>query len=175
MRAQRTLGAFVLVFLMAALASAQPPAKAPAAAGKKAAAGKLGSAADEAAVRALAEQYQQAFNANDVKKTADVYAQNAVFVDTSGKAWEGRAEIEKQLAGGDNPSARPRLTLTVQGVRFIKPDVALMRGSSMVEGGDVPPGQGAGHWAVVCMKIGGQWKVVAADTAANPPQSGRGR
>ncbi len=50
-----------------------------------------------------------------------------------------------------------------------------MRGSSMVEGGDMPPGAGAGHWAVVCMKVGGQWKVMAANAAANPPPMGRGR
>jgi uncharacterized protein (TIGR02246 family) len=176
MRGQRTLGAVVLVFIVAALAFTQPPAKAPKApAGQsKPAVHALGTPADEAAVRALAEEYQQAFNASDASKAAAVYAENGVFVDVNGKAWQGRAEIEKDLAGG-NPSARPRLTLTVQGVRFIKPDVALMRGSSMVQGGNVPPGGGAGHWAVVAMKAGGQWKIVAAEAAANPPLEGRGR
>ena len=90
-------------------------------------------------------------------------------MDDTGKAWEGRAEIEKAIAGDGNASSRPRLTVTVQGVRFIKPDVALMRGSSLAEGAGVPAGEGGGHWAVVCVKIGGQWKVVAEDNAAHPP------
>ena len=31
---------------------------------------------------------------------------DGVFVDVGGKVWQGRAEIEKEAAGGENPSAR---------------------------------------------------------------------
>jgi uncharacterized protein (TIGR02246 family) len=170
--------------VVAALAYAQtaekpkPPAShaKPAAGGaqSKAAAGKLGTPADEAAVRALVEQYQQAFNSSEPVKAAAVYAENAVFVDETGKTWDGKSEIEKGLTGDGSSSNRVRLTLTTDAVRFIKPDVALMRGTSTAEGGNVPPGGGGGHWAVVAMKIAGQWKVVAAQAAVNPPPQGRG-
>ena len=180
MRVQRTLAAFVYVFVVATLAFAQTPAHGQEPAGGQATSRprtgpSLGSPGDEAAVRALVEQYQQGFNANDASKAASVYAEDAVFVDVSGRVWEGRAQLEKELAGDSSAAARPRLNLTVQAVRFIKPDVALVRGTSMIEGGNVPPGEGSGHWAVVAMKIGGQWKVEMAEAAANPPAQGRGR
>lgn len=185
MRPQRTLAAFVVVFVVAALAWAQPPAGAQKPAGQKPAAGQakagagaakaLGTPADEAAIRALVEQYQQAFNAGDAGKAAGIFAENGVFVDAFGKAFEGRSEIEKQVAGGDTQGKPERLTLTVEAVRFIKPDVALMRGRSTTEGGTVPQGQGDGHWAAVSMKVAGQWKVVAAEAAVHPPMQGRGK
>jgi uncharacterized protein (TIGR02246 family) len=164
------------------MAWAQPPTEKPRPSGQtkppgeasKAAAGKkMGTAADEAAVRALAEQYQQAFNSGDPRQAAVLYADNGVFVDVDGTAFEGRAEIERNLAG-DGTSKPPRLTLTVDAVRFVKPDVALMRGKSTVESPNVPPGGGGGHWAVVAMKVAGQWKVIAAQAAMNPPPKGRG-
>lgn len=180
MRAQRTLAVVVLLFVVAALSSAQTPEKPKPSGGQakpgtpKAAAAKLGTAADEEAVRALPQQYQQAFNSDDPRKAADIFAQNGVFVDETGKIWDGKAEIEKNLTEG-NRSSRPRLTLTTDAVRFIRPDVALMRGKSMVEGGDAPPGGGGGHWAVVAMKVAGHRKVVAAEAAVTPPPQGRGR
>jgi uncharacterized protein (TIGR02246 family) len=178
MKTQRALAAIVVVFVVGALAFARPAGQNQPAGGQTKAGARgqtaLGSPADEAAVRALVEQYQRAFNAHDAATAAAVYTDDGVFVDVSGQAYEGRPAIEKEMAGGD-PSRQPRLSLTVGAVRFIKPDVALMRGTSIVEGGDAPPGQGAGHWAVVCMKVGGQWKVVAAQAAANPPPMGRGQ
>lgn len=180
MRPHRTVAAFVVALAVAASAWAQPPAgqkpqaPKPSAAQAKAGAASaktLGTPADEKAIRALADQYAGGYNAGDAAKATSIFAENAVFVDPSGKAWEGRDQIEKQLAG-DGQGTRPRLTLTTHAVRFIKPDVALSRGTSNYEGGNIPPGQGAGHWAAVSMKLGGQWKVVAVDTAANPPERG---
>lgn len=111
MRTQRTLVVVVFVFAAAALALAQAPAKAPAAgAQSKAAQAKLGTAADETAVRALADQYVTAYNANDVAKAASLYAENAVFVDGTGKAWEGRAQIQEAIEGDGNAASRATLT-----------------------------------------------------------------
>lgn len=183
MRGKCMLGAVVLSFVVAAVGHAQtgekpkPPAghAKPQVAGAQSKAGMHGTPADEAAVRALAEHYQEAFNSTDPAKAADLYAENGVFVDENGKVLEGKSAIAQALAGGANAPNRIRLSLTVDAVRLIKPDVALMRGNSMVSGGDVPAGAGAGHWAVVAMKVAGQWKVIAAQAAANPPMAGRGR
>jgi uncharacterized protein (TIGR02246 family) len=182
MNRQRSMYAVVFVVLCATVAWGQPPAKPKTRPGEakgatasqpKAAAGKLGTPADEAAVRALVEQYQQAFNSNDPAKAVDVYAEHAVFVDETGRTLEGKPEIAKALTGGGSAANRVHLALTVEAVRFIKPDVALMRGRSTATGGDVPAGGGSGHWAVVAMKMAGQWKVVAAQAAVDMPTQGR--
>jgi uncharacterized protein (TIGR02246 family) len=131
---------------------------------------KPGGAADEAAIRDLAKQYSTAWNSGDAKNAAAVYADDASFINIIGVETKGRAAIEKNMA--DSLAGEMKGTTfvaTMDTIRFIKPDVAVVQGTTNITGGATPPDGLKGHYLLVATKQGGSWKVLAVHTAALPP------
>src|ERR1700731_2997378 len=56
-----------------------------------------GEATDEAAIRALELQQQEAWNRHDAKAYAALFTEEGDCVNVVGWLWKGRAEIEKKL------------------------------------------------------------------------------
>ncbi len=122
-----------------------------------------GSPEDRSAIRQLAGQYAAGWNEGDAKKATAVFTNNAIFIGDDGQVYRGRAAIEKDLAetlGGAMKGTSFRAT--VDGVGFVKPDVAIAYGTSQVESAPSRPNKG--HYVVTCVKAGGSWKVVALGT-----------
>ena len=128
-----------------------------------------GSTADEAALKDLQKQYDAAWNAGDAAKAAALYADDGTFVDEQGMETRGRAAIEKGFAQVMSESKGATFAGTVDTIRFIRPDLALVQGTFNVTGGGMPPEGFKGHYLAVAAKQGGSWKILAVHNAAMPP------
>jgi uncharacterized protein (TIGR02246 family) len=129
-----------------------------------------GSAADETAIHNLATQFTSAWNSGDAAKAAAVYADDATFVNVRGVETRGRAAIEKGMVedlAGEMKGAT--FAVTMDTIRFVRPDLALVQGTTNITGGGTPPNGLKGHYLLVATKQGGSWKVLAVHTAAMPP------
>jgi len=127
-----------------------------------------GSAADETALRDLGKQYEAAWNASDATKIGSFFVDDGTWLGEWGTVTQGRAAIEKdfaQVKASDLKGAK--LTSTTDTVRFIRPDLALTRGSYSISC-DGAPEPFKGHYLAVATKQGGSWKLVAVHTAAMP-------
>jgi len=117
-------------------------------------------------VRDLWERFEQAFNAYDAVKVAELYAPNADRVDAGGEWARGRREIRKQYEAElkrrkSDPSIRPfRPTIRL---RFIRPDVAMIDGEWdwMRSGRSV-----RGQFTVVASKEKGRWWITSGRVRA---------
>src|SRR5262245_46521476 len=85
------------------------------------------------AVRKTLRAYAQAFNKNDAEAVAAHWTAKGVYVDRdTGERTEGREAIQADLAKLFKDHRGARLTANVTGVRFVKPDVAMVEGTSTV-------------------------------------------
>jgi uncharacterized protein (TIGR02246 family) len=84
-------------------------------------------AQDEAAVRALGDNFAKAFVQKNAERRASLFAENGTFVTPVGDFLQGRVAMVKDFG----PEAQQAVTPTTQAVfsnyriRFIKPDVAV--------------------------------------------------
>ena len=128
-----------------------------------------GSAAEEAAIREAHKQYGDAWKARDAAKLAGFYADDATLVNEPGMEAKGRTEIERAFAQVMSRWKVETISGTLDTIRFIRPDLALLQGATGITGGGTPPGGLKGHYMAVATKQGGSWKIVAAHSAAMPP------
>lgn len=130
--------------------------------------------ADEAAVKALVENFNNAFNAHDSKAFAATFAEDADFTNWRGMSAQGRAKIEEFHV--------PVLTVIYKNgvqkvvdsrIRFIKPDVAAVDVRSEVTGGLTPDGKQTPlmkfllNWTVT-KEPNGQWLIKVMHNARLP-------
>jgi len=130
-----------------------------------------GNAADEAVLTDQLKQYIAAWNAGDAAKMEAFYADDATIVDESGKETKGRAAIVKDFAEAkaSDDLKGAKIDITVNTIRFIRPDLAVSHGTYTVTGGKMPPEGAKGHYMAVDVKQGGSWKSKALHLAAMPP------
>lgn len=92
-----------------------------------------GTAEDARAIQQIIEGIADCWNRHDMKAFAQLFAEHADFVNIGGKHLQGRNEIESHHAAihtghyGDS-----HLTVNPFGVRFLRPDVAIVHVSSEV-------------------------------------------
>ena len=83
---------------------------------------------DEAAIRALGDNFAKAFVQKNAEQRASLFAENGTFVTPVGDFLQGRAAMVKDFG----PEAQQAVTPTTQAafsnyrVRFIKPDIAVV-------------------------------------------------
>jgi uncharacterized protein (TIGR02246 family) len=88
---------------------------------------RAGQAQDEAAVRALGDNFVRAFVQKNAEDRASLFAENGTFVTPVGDFLQGRAAMVKDFG----PEAQQAVNGNTQGafsnwrIRFIKPDVAV--------------------------------------------------
>ena len=86
-----------------------------------------GQAQDEAAVRALGDNFAKAFVQKNAEQRASLFAENGTFVTPVGDFLQGRVAMVKDFG----PEAQQAVTATTQAafsnyrIRFIKPDIAV--------------------------------------------------
>jgi len=122
------------------------------------------SAADEQAIRQLYTSYDEIWAKADAKAMAQFWAEDAYHVEPDGRVVTGRAAMEKELAdrfAGDLKGTRSKQSL--DGIRFITPDVAVVdasyevTGAKDAEGKALPPMQG--RYVDIWVKKGGRWHI----------------
>src|SRR5206468_9697727 len=83
--------------------------------------------ADEAAIRKLETQQEEAWNRHDAKAYADLFTNDGDCVNIVGWWWKGRAEIEKKLTDAYAfVFAQSVLKIADVDVRFLNPDLAVV-------------------------------------------------
>jgi uncharacterized protein (TIGR02246 family) len=123
-----------------------------------------GSAADEKAIRATAEDFVKAFNAADAKAIGALWATDAEYTDESGQAFQGRAAIQKEYADLFNAHHGATIAVTIESIRFLGPDIAVEKGiaKATLPGAEAPAGS---RYTVVHARRDGRWIMVVGRDA----------
>jgi len=122
-------------------------------------------AQDEAAVRALGDNFAKAFVQKNAERRASLFAENGTFVTPVGDFLQGRVAMVKDFG----PEAQQAVTPTTQAVfsnyriRFIKPDVAVADALLTVRNVTGPDGKLIPvipiNFFYVASRHGGQWLI----------------
>lgn len=128
---------------------------------------RLGTAADEAAVRAIWQAHDEAYNKHDAAAVAATYAVDGDQVNGSGGYFSGREAIEKNYANNFTGAGR---TATVHDesstVRFLTTDVAILDAETVYIGRT--DGSLKGHVTSIYVKRNGAWTLVATRNTRKP-------
>ncbi len=89
-------------------------------------------AAEEKGIRATADEFVKAFNAGDAKTIGAQWADEAEYVDDSGNEFHGRKEIEAEYARLFKEHPGATVSLTIESIRFLGPDIAVEKGIAKV-------------------------------------------
>ena len=97
--------------------------------------------ADESAVRRIALQFNQTWNAHAMQRLEEIYAADADFVNVIGIRWKGARQIA-QVHVMLHESRMRQTTLTSEGitVRFMSPTVAVVHDTWALTGDPGAPG-----------------------------------
>ena len=126
--------------------------------------------AEEKIIKKNQADYVQAFISGDAKALAAFWAPDGEFVDSEGKAYQGRSVIEKEFAEFFATNKGMKLEISMDSLRFIAPGVALESGGSRVLGGpDGATARAAYH--IVHTKKDGRWFLTSVREAAYAPAS----
>jgi len=125
---------------------------------------------DEKAIRATADDFIKAFNAADVKAIGALWAPDAEYTDESGQTFQGRAAIEEIYADLFKQHLGAMMTVKIESIRLLGPDVALEKGVARVKS---PAGLAdtAARYSVVHAKRNGKWTMVFGRDAPYVPAS----
>ena len=132
-------------------------------------------------VEDIVRAFVEAWNRHDMEAFADLFADDAEFVNLVGLWWKGRAKIrEAHVATHATLFKRSRLSLDEIAVRFVRPDVAVARASWRMTGHVSPLGNALPERQGVLVNLivhnSNVWKIVdaqntdIADGDLAPPQ-----
>lgn len=139
----------------------------------------LGSAAvadDADAVKAVATQWAEAWNAGDMEAVGALYADDSDYVNFFGQSVSGKAEIQASFSEIHSTVYKgSKISIETTSVQFVKPDVAVS--DSVWELSNVPKTEGPamptkGQSTAVMVNEGGAWKIAAHRTRIPTPAPG---
>src|SRR5215469_2111570 len=164
LRMTSCLGLIGLAIAATALAQEKTPAKTPE---KKAAAPPRreqarpakAASADEEAIRVTAEAFAKAFNSGDAQALGALWTADADYTDENGRAYHGRAAIEKEYADLFKQHPDMTIKIDIQSVRVLNPTTALEDGRSAI----VAQGHAISQarYTAVHVKENGKWLLSA--------------
>ena len=131
---------------------------------------KTAAEADETAIRATADAFIKAFDRGDAKAVGALWAPDAEYMDESGQSFQGRDAIEKEYAEAFQRLHGAIMTIKIESIRFLGPDIALEKGVARVKS---PGGVAdmAARYTVVHNKRDGHWVRVFGRDAPYVPTS----
>jgi uncharacterized protein (TIGR02246 family) len=135
------------------------------------------SAADEKALKARADEFLAAWDKDDAKGLAAIFAPDGDLINPFGRVARGRAEVEKLFADEHATFTKgTHYNLTSLSTRLIGTDAAVqdwdieLTGMKGPDGSAMPPLKH--HVTVVFEKKGGKWWALAARPAVPVPPPG---
>jgi len=134
-----------------------------------------GQSRDETEIRAIEMGLQEAWNHHDMKAWANLFTEDADFVNVAGWWWKGRGEIEKKHTEIHAYIFRDS-TLTIGEVqtKFLTPEIAIVHvlwsltGNRNPDGSDGQPRKGI--FTQVLQKQNGKWLIAAAQNTDSRPE-----
>ncbi len=123
--------------------------------------------ASDEEIRDFVRTYVDAFNKQDLEGVAAMWAEKGAHVDReTGARTEGREAIRADLAEVFKSPAKTRLEGTVDRVRFIKPDLASVEGTTTTSVPDQQPS--VSQFSAILVKIGDQWQIDSVEEMPKP-------
>lgn len=121
---------------------------------------------DEEAIKKSAADFAAAWNKNDAKAIAMLFAEDGDFVNPEGRMSKGRAGIEKNYTEVFATTFKgTKFTSTVDLIRFVKPDVAISDGTYEIVGAHGPDGKEMppikGLYTIFGVKKNDKWWMVS--------------
>jgi uncharacterized protein (TIGR02246 family) len=113
-------------------------------------------AADTRAIADVVNAFTKAFEAADAKAVAMLFTDDAQVSDESGTT-KGRTNIEARFAAYFAQMPKPRLTIKVDGLRFVSPDVAIEDGRADVKSEMPGAKTESSKYTVVYVRQDGKW------------------
>jgi uncharacterized protein (TIGR02246 family) len=130
-------------------------------------------AADEAAIRESAAKYVDAYNRRDSKTMASMWSPDAVYTDAgTGQQAVGRENIAKQLERSLANDKDSKLSVQIESVEFVSPNVAVERGTAEIARPKTNVEKT--QYTAVHVKRDGKWlldRIAEADVPAPPPSN----
>ena len=127
---------------------------------------------DEAAIRQVVKQVEDAWNAHDGKAFAAPFATDADYVVVNGMYTKGRADIERGHTGIFSTIYKDsRNAATIKSVRFLRPDVAVAHVEWNLEfkmNGETQKGHAMN--TMVLTKEGGKWSIAVFQNTPIQPE-----
>lgn len=121
---------------------------------------------DERALRALMQQYTDAYKAGNAATLASLFTEDAEMIDENGDRIRGRQAIQNVFAAIFRNRPGASLTITTDSIRFLAPDVAQEEGITIVKVGKKSPS--TRRYTVLYVKQGGQWRYSSAREERDP-------
>jgi uncharacterized protein (TIGR02246 family) len=137
------------------------------------------SAADEKAIRDIADRFKVAWNTHDMNVLGSITTDDVDFVNVAGLHWKGRDQVVKEHAERHKVRFRNSVwTNKAVRVQLLRPDIALVHVEWETHGDldfDLkpwPPRKGIFSWVMV--KNGADWKIrsVQNTDSTSPPDPG---
>lgn len=123
------------------------------------------SAVPDAAIQTLVHDLVVAWNKGDATDFARHFQIDGTFTNVNGTRFEGRAAFEERhRAIFSGPFKGSSVQMTIQRVRLIRPDVAIVDVDTATSGGDVPPI--TSKLLLVLSKDGGSWSIAGFHNTA---------
>lgn len=89
--------------------------------------------ADDAAIRGSADDFVSAFNRHDAKAIAQLWTEDADYVDEAGQKYQGRETIEQEYEKFFQNHDGVELKVNVGSIRLINPTTAIEDGTAVLE------------------------------------------
>lgn len=129
---------------------------------------------DEAAIRNLETQQQEAWNRHDGRAYASFFAEDADCVNVVGWWWKGRTEIEQKITAALAYVFRESVfTITDVDVRFLNAEVAVAHVRWRLTGARTPEGlpkPEKGLQTQVLHKENGKWLIASFQNTLSMPE-----
>ncbi len=135
-----------------------------------------GTPQDEEALRKMQEGFAAAWNQHDAAAMSMFWAEDGDWVGPDGNLVQGRVAVENYLAESHTGDwATSKLSVKVTGIRFLKPDVAVVNAEQEISGArdelDKPlPAQKVVATSVL-VKKDGKWQTAVYRSFIPPPPS----
>jgi uncharacterized protein (TIGR02246 family) len=120
----------------------------------------------EKAIRGVDEEFVRAYNSRNGKALLALFTDDAEIIDTDGAREAGREAIEKRLALNLTENPQSKMTLDIESIRFIHPDVAKEEGRSIVTEGNGSPV--SLRYTALFTKKNGRWLICSIRESDDP-------
>jgi uncharacterized protein (TIGR02246 family) len=123
---------------------------------------------EEAALRLVVANYENAWNRHDAKGLAEQYHTDATWVNWFGAYSKGQQEIQAhyQTVHSTYFKTSHYYTRAIEDVAFVKPDVAIMHVRTGLTGDERSPGQTFEfRRTMILTKRDGTWRILAGQNA----------
>jgi uncharacterized protein (TIGR02246 family) len=133
------------------------------------------SGADDAAIRRVVQQQDEARNRGDWKAFGELFTQDAEQLTSAGDWRRGRAEIEKGVAQTMAMAYKGgKYATRIESVKMLAPTVAIVDGAFEIT--NLPSGGSRrGHTTHVLVKSGDRWRIAASRSMVPTPAGATAR